>query len=169
MKPFYSEFYEIAEAETRYFVTAGDPELPDGSYGFVESFCEKPNCDCHRVTISVFCDNGPDKILATISYGWKNEQFYEKFLGSSKAFLKQESFKGPYLDPLNPQSEYSQRLLSIFRCMVNEKDYEARIERHYLLFKEAVSKKQPKARKKKSRKKKNSKIKKIISFIRSIR
>ncbi|MEA1969065.1 MAG: hypothetical protein U9N77_12710 [Thermodesulfobacteriota bacterium] len=166
MKPFYTEFYELAEAETRYFVTKGDPELPDGSYGFVELFCEKPNCDCHRVSISVFCDTGPDKILATLGYGWKNEQFYEKFLGGSDFFLKQDSFKGPYLDPLHPQSEYSQKLLLIFKSMVKDKDYEARLERHYLLFKEAISKKQPQSQ---TNKKRLSKVDKIISFFKSIR
>ena len=142
MIPFYTEFSQLAETETRVFTTKRDPYLPDGDYGFIELFCEKPNCDCHRVLIHVNSDKDPGKVLATINFGWKNEDFYSKFiLGESESHASNSHLKGPYLDPLNPQSKYSKILLKVFQWILEDQNYVNRLERHYLLFKESIKKK----------------------------
>jgi len=29
------------------------PGIPDGEYGFVELYCDEPDCDCRRVVIDI--------------------------------------------------------------------------------------------------------------------
>ena len=141
MVPFYTKFPTLAEKETRFFITIGDRYLPDGKYGFVESYCDDPHCDCHRVLINVISDNDPVKIYATINYGWKDNDFYAKLLGPSKTLMPQGELKGPILDDLNPQSKYASRFLEIFTKLLEDEAYVERFERHYHLFKRAVKKK----------------------------
>jgi hypothetical protein len=46
--------------------------------------------------------------------------------------------KGPYLDPLNAQTEYAPALLNVFRFLLESPDYIERLKRHYAMFREAV-------------------------------
>ena len=46
--------------------------------------------------------------------------------------------KGPYLDPLNPQTKYSSALLNLFRFLVQSPEYVLRLQRHYQMFRESV-------------------------------
>ena len=138
MVPFYTKFPQLAEAETRVYTTFGDPKLPDGSYAFVESFCDDPGCDCQRVIITVLSKDHPGKIFATIGYGWKEKDFYRKFMGSGKYPVPENELKGPYLDPLNPQSKYAPRFMKIFEKLLEDREYAERLERHYRMFKKAI-------------------------------
>ena len=71
-------------------IIRGKGDLPEGTYGLVESFCPDPGCDCRRVMLNVVGKELPERgYLATISYG----------------FDRDEEMAGPFLDPLNPQSE----------------------------------------------------------------
>jgi hypothetical protein len=84
-------------------------DLPDGEYGFLEFYCNEPGCDCRRVMIDVLRpETGWSKIWATISYGWESLDFYRKWGGIASDPIET---KGPYLDPLNPQTKYSPALL----------------------------------------------------------
>ena len=54
-------------------------DLPDGNYGFIEMYCDEPNCDCRRVMVLVLRpETGTNKPWATINYGWESEGFYQK-------------------------------------------------------------------------------------------
>jgi hypothetical protein len=165
MVPFYTKFPNLAETEMRVFTTFGDPHLPDGRYGFMESFCDDPNCDCHRVLISVISDNNPGKIYATINYGWKDKKFYSNFLGDDNPFVSDNELNGPYLDDLNPQSEYASTFLGIFANLLKDQRYVDRLERHYNLFKETFYKKNKATNivdiKKKTKKKIKQKLAKV--------
>jgi hypothetical protein len=46
--------------------------------------------------------------------------------------------KGPYLDPLNSQSNYSSALLNLFRFLIQSPEYVDRLKRHYQMFRESV-------------------------------
>jgi hypothetical protein len=78
---------------------------------------------------------GSSKIWATISYGWESLDFYEKWGGAANDPLE---VKGPYLDPLNPQSKYSTALLNLFQFLIQSPDYVERLKRHYQMFRESV-------------------------------
>jgi hypothetical protein len=69
-------------------------------------------------------EKDPDRFLACISYG----------------FDRNEEMAGPFLDPMNPQSEYAEPLLELVeRTVLSDPRYVARLERHYALVKRAAS------------------------------
>jgi hypothetical protein len=80
-------------------------------------------------------DTGWSKIWATIGYGWEDLDFYQKWGG---AYSDPIEMKGPYLDPLNPQTKYSSALLDLFRFLLQSPDYVERLKRHYRMFRESV-------------------------------
>jgi hypothetical protein len=136
MTPFMERFPELGAQETRSATVTGQLDLPDGEYGFIEFYCNEPGCDCRRVMIEVLRpETGWSKIWASISYGWESLDFYKKRGGPS---IDPGEIKGPYLDPLNPQTEYSAALLDLFRVLLQSPDYVARLKRHYEMFRAAV-------------------------------
>ena len=136
MTPFLERFPELGARETRSVLVTGREDLPDGDYGFIELYCDEPGCDCRRVMIDVLRqDTGWKKIWATINYGWESVDFYRKWGGP---FADPVQMKGPFLDPLNPQSQYSPALLNLFRFLLRSPDYVQRISKHYQVFRAAV-------------------------------
>jgi hypothetical protein len=124
--PFWEVDGELAERETRTITLfEARDDLPAGTYGLVESYCPDPACDCRRVMLNIACEQQLERgFLATISYG----------------FDRDDDFAGPYLDPLNPQSEYSEALLTLVSGMVLSNPlYLERLERHYDIVKQAAS------------------------------
>ncbi|HLC84278.1 MAG TPA: hypothetical protein VJH22_00615 [Candidatus Nanoarchaeia archaeon] len=136
MEPFYNKCPEIAEKETRCIVVMNDEEgLPRGGYHLLESYCNRPNCDCRRVFINVL---HKDKILATIGYGWERVEFYEQWLG--KKDLARD-MKGPILELTGQHTEYSQALLKLFeKVILSDGQFITRLKTHYDLFKKNLAK-----------------------------
>ena len=62
------------------------------------------------------------KHLATLSYG----------------FDELDEMAGPFLDPLNAQSQYSKVLLDLFKWILQDQTYRSRLENHYRQFKDAL-------------------------------
>lgn len=126
MRPFVTKFREVGEKETRVVhVLKSDGKMvpPPDDYAFVELYCEDKNCDCRRVIITVLGQNS-SKIMATISMGFDPE----------------DDQAGPFLDPLNEQSQYAQYFLETFlKNINNDPEYLKRLERHYVMFKEKVT------------------------------
>ena len=136
MTPLIEKFPELGARETRSVLVSGRRELPDGDYGFIELYCEEPGCDCRRVMIDVLRqDTGWNKVWATINYGWESLDFYRKWSGS---FTDPVELKGPFLDPLNVQTQYSPVLLELFRLLIHSPDYVQRLRNHYQMFRAAV-------------------------------
>ncbi len=136
MTPFNARFPELGPRETRSIKIAQMPGLLDGEYGFMELYCDEPGCDCRRVIIQVLRpETGWNKIWATIGYGWESLDFYDRWGGAHSDPVE---MKGPYLDPLNPQSKYSPALLELFRRVIQSPDYVDRLKRHYRMFRESV-------------------------------
>ncbi|HEY6372440.1 MAG TPA: hypothetical protein VIX37_17820 [Candidatus Sulfotelmatobacter sp.] len=136
MIPLIEKFPDLGARETRSVTVAQRQDLRDGEYGFVELYCNEPGCDCRRVMIDVLRpETGWSKIWATISYGWESLEFYRKWGGSHS---DPSETQGPYLDPLNPQTEYSPALLNLFRFLVQSPDYVVRLQRHYQMFRRSV-------------------------------
>lgn len=150
MVPFYTRFRDLAFKEMRSATVRGMPGLPDGEYGFLELYCDEPACDCRRVLIDVITPTS-SKIWATINYGWESLEFYEKWMRDKDT--ARECY-GATLDPLNPQTEYSDALLQLFNHVLQDKVYVERLKRHYQLFKSDLQKKrQPAVRPKKTKRK----------------
>ncbi len=128
MRPFHLLFPEIEYKETRTsFVGSGWEKLLPGGYGFVEMYCVEPDCDCRRVIIKVVRHQPPDEV-ATI-----NHAFDPLKPGDS---MPSQTF----LDPLHIQSPFASELLDLFLQMVKDDPaYEARIQRHYRMVKEAIA------------------------------
>jgi hypothetical protein len=138
MALFMQRFPEVGARETRSVTVTQRPDLPDGEYGFLEFYCDEAGCDCRRVMIEVLRpESGWSKIWATIGYGWESLDFYRQWGGAHSDPVE---MKGPYLDVLNPQSEYSSALLNLFRFVLQSPDYVERLKRHYQMFRDSVEK-----------------------------
>ena len=138
MIPFMERFPDLGVQETRCVTVTQRQDLPDGEYGFVELYCDEPGCDCRRVMIDVLrSETGWSKIWASISFGWESPDFYRKWGGAGSDPIE---IKGPSLDPLNPQTQYSSALLNLFRFLIQSPDYVERLKRHYQMFRGSVEK-----------------------------
>ena len=135
MSAFASRFREIAASETRTLTAMGQPDLPNGHYGFVELYCDEIGCDCRRVVIHVASEATGPKIWATINFGWESAEFYARWMGDAELA---EEFSSATLDLLNPQSEYASILLDYFVNLVADEAYIERLKRHYTLFKSSL-------------------------------
>jgi hypothetical protein len=135
MTPFHSRFLDIAARETRSIhVLAPGSGLPMGEYSLMEWFCDDPDCDCRRVLVQVVPAGHPERVLATINYGWEPVEFYTRWMHGDKQAGRE--IAGGNLDPLHPKSEYAEKLLEIFRDIVaTDPEYVERLARHYDLFK----------------------------------
>jgi hypothetical protein len=131
MTPFIHCFPELGTRETRTAILLNAEDVPDGEYGFLESYCDDLPCDCRRVVIEVVARQTGYPV-AVINYGWEKLQFYERKLGSRK--YAEEIVAGS-LDPIHAQSSYAPRLLDVFREIVKDRSYVERLARHYQLFK----------------------------------
>jgi hypothetical protein len=121
MLPFIELFPEQGKNECRTAHVSHHEKLPPGEYGFVELYCADLDCDCRRAVINVF-GGRPPKHLATINYGFDQNQ----------------KMSGPFLDPINPQSQYSGALLDMFKWILQDSSYRTRLVRHYQQFKSAL-------------------------------
>ena len=136
MIPFMERFPDLAARETRSVTVAGRTDIPDGEYGFLELFCDETGCDCRRAMIVVLrSDTKLNKIWASINYGWESLEFYKRWGG---AWVDSSTAKGPFLDPLNPQTPYSPALLNLFRFLLQSPEYARRIQTHYWIFRQTV-------------------------------
>jgi hypothetical protein len=121
--PFHKLVPEIAEKETRVIIVFGGDDVPADTYGLLEYYCPDPGCDCRRVMINVVSKTHPERgFLASISYG----------------FDRDDEMAGPFLDPLNFQSELAEALLVRVEVALLDSDYVARLERHYTIVKETA-------------------------------
>lgn len=143
MTPFHVVCPEPGLRETRslHVLAPGGP-LPVGEYAFLELYCEDPACDCRRVLLRVMSRGEPSTPVATINFGWENAGFYADWMhGDEEAGL---DITNARLDPINPQSEYADYFLDYFQSeMMTNRDYVARLRRHYELFKAALEKSTP--------------------------
>lgn len=97
----YIELFPDGINECRAAHARGHEELPDDEYGFIELYCTDRECDCKRVMINVIATASQEH-LATINYG----------------FDPNDDMSGPFLDPLNSQSNYSKLFLTALPGLV---------------------------------------------------
>lgn len=119
-------------------VTRTDDEVPAGVYAFVESFCDEQDCDCRRAFINVYGMEGSweGKHLATIGYGWEDDHFYADWMHGQRDVTR--GMSGTRLEPMQTQSASESYFLRLFRFLLKDSAYAARIEKHYAQFREAL-------------------------------
>jgi hypothetical protein len=126
MMPFDVLFPDLASEETRVIRNVGRTDLPEGSYLFREFYCNEPKCDCWRALLHVHWVERK-RVVATLNYAIEPEP--PPFEDDPRVFI----------DPINPQSEYSDVLLRIFEQMIeSDAEYHERLVRHYTMWKEIV-------------------------------
>lgn len=135
--PFHKKFLEIAKKETRSITIFDNPELPNGTYNLIESYCDDYGCDCRRVFLSVHSMNKKNP-LAVISYGWENKKFYARWMGDNDPQVARE-LKGPVLNLASKQSNLAPKILKIVkREVLQDRNYIERLKRHYKLFRAEI-------------------------------
>ncbi len=129
--PFVLLFREQGEAETRTITTQDHPVFPDDEYALVEFYCSDPTCDCRRVMLNVLPRRQAARgFLASISFAFDPDD----------EFITRMGVTNPFLDPLNPQSEYAEFFLRFVQQMLEDDPaYVARLESHYHQVKQAMA------------------------------
>lgn len=122
MTPFGRTFPHQGASATRVLTTYGYPGLPDDEYGLLEAYCADPECHRRRVMINV-TGRHRKALLAAISY----------------EFDRDDELAGPFLDPPNPQSAYSEILLRLVEQVLADPAYVARLDAPYYQVKGAMA------------------------------
>jgi hypothetical protein len=135
-------FPETALTETRTAkIPVGNSWLPADEYGLLEAYCDEEDCDCRRVFFNVISRKRND-LVAVVAYGWESEAFYTKWYGGEPdneiELLAIQEMRGLVLNDASPQSELAPAILKLVTHLLTDPAYEARIKRHYRIFKEKV-------------------------------
>ncbi len=121
--PFVSVFREQGLKETRVLTTRSYAGVPDDEYALIEAYCTDPTCDCRRVMLNVVGRRQGDTSLASVSFG----------------FERDAEMAGPFLDPLNPRSQYADALFPLVVQILADPAYVARLASHYRQLKRAAA------------------------------
>jgi hypothetical protein len=142
---FHDHFPAVAERETRTLTVFKRDGLPDGSYAFIEMFCDEPGCDCRRVLFQVMSSRRKD-IEAVVGWGWEKTEFYAKWFRHDDPQAVAE-MKGPVLNLLSPQSSLAPAILELVKdVLLKDPAYIERIKRHYAMFRDNVGAKRVRER-----------------------
>ena len=127
---------EVGFSEYRSIHLRDSEDPPDGDYGFMELYCDEADCDCRRVLFVVVAPQFPGETLATFSYGWESEEFYEEKCAIPALAIR---MAGLSVEPLEKQSQYAPALFrECEELLLSDPAYVERLKRHYALFKKAV-------------------------------
>jgi hypothetical protein len=120
--PFHELFPDEAMDEVRVFWVEGYGTVPDGEYALMEYYCIDPDCHCRRVLLNVMSKETRG-FVAAISFG----------------FDPDGPAPGPFLDPINPRTDYADEILALVAGILSDEAYVARLGRHYRQVKQAVA------------------------------
>lgn len=127
----------IGEAhQVRTVTIKQSPQLPDGEYSFIDTYCADPDCDCRKTMIQVM-HNG--KLVSMINYGWESATFYENWMGSSAKDNLMPKMHGASIDITSPDLVGKDGMLALFNALLND-IWIAKIKRHYFEVKAAMLK-----------------------------
>ncbi len=112
------------------------PQLPDGEYSFIDTYCADSECDCRKTMIQVM-HNG--KHVSVINYGWESATFYENWMGSSAKDNLMPEMHGASIDMTSPDLVSREGMLALFNELLNDM-WVAKFKHHYDEVKAAISK-----------------------------
>ena len=126
----------VGEAhQVRTVEIARSPQLPDGEYSFIDSYCTDPACDCRKTMIQVMHEG---RLVSIINYGWENRTFYEKWMGSSAEDDSMPEMHGASIDITSPDLVNPDGVLGLFNALLDEA-WIAKFRRHYADIKAALA------------------------------
>lgn len=134
--PFYERFPDIAKQETRTLSVLNHPVLPKGDYGLLEAYCNEPDCDCRRVFFNVM-DWQTGQVMAVITYGWENKEFYAQWMKDNDPRILKE-LKGPSLNLGSYQSSFAAEFLKQMTDILVDSNYVDRLKQHYKMYRAAI-------------------------------
>ena len=111
------------------------PQLPDGDYRFVDTYCTDPSCDCRKTMILVYRN---DKHVSTINYGWESRAFYREWMGHSSQNDIELSMSGSSIDITSPNHVPPRAMLAFFQALLDE-NWIAKFKTHYASVKAKVA------------------------------
>ena len=95
------------------------PKLPDGEYGFVDTYCNDSKCDCRKTMIQVML-NG--KLVSIINYGWESKAYYKNWIGGDEddddEFVS--GMHGASIDISSPNLVDENAILELFNALKND-------------------------------------------------
>ena len=139
---FVTKFEKLGWKETRSATVLSNNTygLPADEYGLLEAYCNDENCDCRRVFFNI-ASRKREEIIAVVTYGWESESFYREWFGGSDTAAARMAVKemtGLGLNSASQQSKFAPAALELVRALLQDKNYLARIKRHYKMYKETV-------------------------------
>lgn len=141
---FFETFPDLVMSELRnIFVLEGMYQhIPEGNYGFIEFFCDAPDCDCRNVMIHIMSVEPVPKLWAIVRYGWESKKFYRDWMGGEERSEFTENLRDSFIDTMiSPNDLVAQEFLFIFKNMIkDDKKYAKRIETHYRMYKDVIEK-----------------------------
>ena len=110
------------------------PQLPDGEYAFIDSYCTDPTCDCRKTMIQVMHDGDH---VSTINYGWESPEFYRQWVGGDP---DESMYRmcGATIDFTSPNKVSPEGMLALFHALLNEK-WLAMIKKNYKVVKKQLA------------------------------
>lgn len=141
-KAFHGRFPDIGVTETRTVIEFAEGRRGD-TFFFLELYCDEVGCDCRRVIVQVHSERergaGRNGLVASLSYGWEDEQFYRNWASYPLEADDLEELKGPGLQRLAPQTARADEMLAHFRTLLEDATYVQRIKRHYAMFRGLIT------------------------------
>jgi len=113
----------------------GHPELPDGAYGMVETYCTDPGCDCRKTMILVHLGR---RHVSTINFGWETPDFYQAWYGAPLDAQTLAEMQGPSID-LNSPNLVSPAAMHAFFLSLLDEVYREHFRSQYQWFRAAIS------------------------------
>jgi hypothetical protein len=125
-----------ATARARTLTIADHPELPDGTYAMVETYCTDLGCDCRKTMILVHLDH---RHVSTINFGWESPKFYARWYGAPLDDRTLAEMKGPSIDLNSPDLVPAGAMLAFFSALLDAR-YLEHLRSQYTRFRAAVAK-----------------------------
>ena len=117
------------------WVEPSGKRVPVNAYGLLEYYCIEPGCDCRRVVLDAVSSDHPERIFASIHFGWESLAFYRKWAGTRDLGEARPLKKG-MLDPTALNCDWADVLLHHVRKEVlTDPKAVARFKRHYEMIK----------------------------------
>ena len=119
----------------RTLTLARHPELPDGTYAMVDTYCTDPGCDCRKTMILVHRDHHH---VSTINFGWESPEFCARWYGAPPGDRALVELQGPCIDLNSPDLVPPGAMLACFSALLDAHHLE-HLRSQYTRFRAALA------------------------------
>jgi hypothetical protein len=113
----------------RTIVLSDAPDLPDGEYTFIDTYCTDSACDCRKTIIQVMHGG---QLVSVVNFGWESPKFYLRWLGGTPDMNRDlaEEMSGLSIDFASPDRVSRDGVLRLMNHLLDEK-WVSLIQDHY--------------------------------------